>query len=179
MKSIILAAGMTLVLLAAVTLLMRYVPSPHRAQQLLMAYLGTLIALIVAWGATPADLGVLPPSLLTEPAWLDLWAALFYFSAAFFGGVLQLYNLADRGLSLRMVIDMAESHGAIGHAGDLVRGYAAGRGLAWMYRKRLDDMLAHHLITLNAGRAALTGRGRRTASLVVTLRRLLGLETQR
>ena len=177
MKAIALAAGMTLVLFAVATVLLRYFPSPHRARQLVLAYLATLVALAAAWQMSPPDLGVLPPSLLTEPPWLDLGAAMFFFSAAFFGGVLQLYNLADRGLSLRMVIDLTESGGTIANAGDIVAGYSGGRGLAWMYRKRLDDMLAHGLVTMRDGSVALTARGRRTAMLILGLRRFLGLET--
>ena len=101
MKAVILATAMTIVLLALVTLALRHHPTPRRARQMTLIYLACLIGAALVWFATSADLGLLAPSLLIEPPWLDLSLMLFFFSAAFFGGVLQLYNLADRGLSLR------------------------------------------------------------------------------
>src|SRR4051794_8393913 len=99
MKAIVLSGAMTIALLAIATLVLRLWPSNHRARQLTLIYLACFAILALIWQEAPADLGFLAPPLLTEPRWLDLTAALFFFSAAFFGGVLQLYNLADRGFS--------------------------------------------------------------------------------
>src|SRR5262249_16214758 len=84
MKAICLASAMTVVLLVLVTFCFRLYPSAHRARQMLFVYLFCLAVLVALWFTTPDDLGLLGRSLLTEPAWLDFAAALFFFSAAFF-----------------------------------------------------------------------------------------------
>src|SRR5262245_25047286 len=106
MKAICLASAVTVVLLVLVTFCFRLYPSAHRARQMLFVYIFCLPVLITLWFATPDDLGLLGRSLLTEPAWVDFAATLFFFSAGFFGGALQLYNLCDRGFSLRILVDI-------------------------------------------------------------------------
>jgi hypothetical protein len=176
MKSIIIAAAMTIVMMGAVTLLLRYFPTRYRVRQITLAFLLALVAVALVWWLTPQNLGILPPSLLTQPPWVDLIAAVFFFATAFFGGVLQLYNLSDRGLSLRMLIDIAESPRASMTVEDVITGYSSGRGLRWMYEKRLRDMRYHDLITSRAGRIILTPRGRRTAAMFLGLRRFCKLD---
>src|SRR5262249_54706034 len=135
------------------------------------------LALLVAlWFATPDDLGLLGRSLLTEPAWLDFATALFFFSAAFFGGALQLYNLCDRGFSLRILIDMLEAPIGAVDVDYLTANYSSGRGLIWMYRKRINDILAARFIDQVEQRIVLTGRGGEFADLCIDSRRVLGLE---
>jgi hypothetical protein len=176
MKSVILATAMTIVLLALVTLALRHHPTSRRARQMMLSYVVCLIAAASVWFATSADLGFLAQSLLIEPPWLDLSLTLFFFSAAFFGGVLQLYNLADRGLSLRILIDFAETDSRIIDTDWLISNYGGGRGLARMYGKRIAGMLETKLIERTAGMIALTPKGARTAAVLFAVRRFLRLE---
>jgi hypothetical protein len=176
MKAICLASAMTVVLLVVVTFCFRLSPSAHRARQMLFVYLFCLAALVVLWFATPDDLGLLGRSLLTEPAWLDFAATLFFFSAAFFGGALQLYNLCDRGFSLRILVDMLEAPTGVVDVDYLTTNYSSGRGLVWMYRKRIDDIVAARFIDRTNKQIILAAKGEMFADLFINARRVLGLE---
>jgi hypothetical protein len=176
MKAICLASAMTVVLLALVTFCFRLYPSAHRARQMLFVYLFCLAVLVALWFATPDDLGLLGRSLLTKPASLDLAAMLFFFSVAFFGGALQLYNLCDRGFSLRILIDMLEAPTDAVDVDYLTTNYSSGRGLVWMYRKRIDDIVAARFINQVNKRIVLTAKGEMFADLFINARRVLGLE---
>ena len=77
--------------------------------------------------ALPVNLGFLPTFLSGSDGWPDLIFGLLIYVAGYFGGVLQLYNLADRGLSLRMLIDMAEASKNGMTAKDLFAGYSNGK----------------------------------------------------
>jgi hypothetical protein len=94
---------------------------------------------------------------------------LFLYTAGFFGGVLQLYNLADRGFSLRILIDILHAPSGAMRLDDVMSGYGGGRGIAWMYRKRIDGMIATGLVVADASRLLLTARGRRAAHLLSLL----------
>jgi hypothetical protein len=178
MKAVILATATTIVLLVLVTLALRYHSTPRRARQMTLVYVVCLIGAATVWFATSADLGFLAQSLLIEPPWLDLSLMLFFFSAAFLGGVLQLYNLADRGLSLRILIDFAEADSRIIDTDWLIANYGGGKGLAWMYGKRIASMLETNLVERKAGMIALTSKGARTAAVLFAVRRFLRLEPQ-
>jgi hypothetical protein len=130
---------------------------------------------VALWFTTPDDLGLLGRSLLTKPAWLDFAAALFFFSAGFFGGALQLYNLCDRGFSLRILVDMLEAPVNTLDVTYLTANYSSGRGLVWMYRKRIDDIVAAHFIDQVDKRIVLTAKGEMFAGLFINARRVLGL----
>ena len=106
-----------------------------------LIYLGCVILSALIWFATSVDLGFLAPSLLIEPAWLDFSLMLFFFTAAFFGGALQLYNLADRGFSLRILIDVEQTNYHAIDAEWVVANYGGGKGLTWMYGKRIEGLL--------------------------------------
>lgn len=173
MNAIFLAAVMTLLLLAATTLTFRLSKSPHRARQLLALYLCCLIALVLVWAAVPLDCGFLPMATVIEPPWFDLLLCAFFFSAAFFGGVLQLYNLTDRGFSLRILIDCLEMpDGALG-VDQLREGYSGGRGMQWMYDKRIAGMLASGVVIPADDKIVLTAAGTRVAERFVRLRQFL------
>lgn len=165
---------MTVVLFLVATVALRYFKSRQRARQLMLCYLACLLALALVWARTPDDLGFLPANLLAEPRWADLAATVFYFSAAFFGGILQLYNLADRGFSLRILVDLMDAPEP-GDAGQLASGYSRGQGLGWMYRKRIDDLLAGGFVARSAANLALTPKGAAAAAFFARLRRFFGL----
>jgi hypothetical protein len=166
---------MTLVLFVAATLLLRTLRTPHRVRVLTLAYAVCMAILVALWRWAPDDLGFLPALLLTEPRWLDFAATLFFFSAAFFGGVLQLYNLADRGFSLRILIDAMESP-ATGDVDRLMANYSRGQGISWMYRKRMEGLLAGGLIERSNASIVLTAKGARAAALFSALRDFLRVE---
>jgi hypothetical protein len=131
-----------------------------------LIYFVCLIGAASLWFVTSADLGFLAHSLRIEPPWLDLSLMLFFFSAAFFGGILQLYNLADRGLSLRILIDFAEADSRIIDIDWLVANYGGGKGLAWMYGKRITGMLETNLVERKAEMIELTSKGVRAAAVL-------------
>jgi hypothetical protein len=176
MKAICLASAMTVVLLLLVTFCFRLYPTAHRARQMLFAYFFCLAVLAAFWFATPDDLGFLDRSLLAEPVRLDFVAALFFFSAAFFGGALQLYNLCDRGFSLRILVDMLEAPTDAVDVDYLTANYSSGRGLGWMYRKRIDDIVAARFIDQANKQIVLTAKGEMFADLFINADRVLGLE---
>jgi hypothetical protein len=178
MKAVIVAAAMTLVLLLIVTLAFRLHRTQERAKQMILLYFGCAVVAALAWAVTPLDLGFLAPSLLIEPRWLDLSLMLFFFSSAFFGGILQLYNLADRGFSLRILIDLDATTPCSGGVDTLVKTYGGGQGLTWMYGKRLHGLLAGDFVRCNGDTLELTPRGRRTAEMFAAAHRFLRLDPQ-
>jgi hypothetical protein len=176
MKAIILATAMTIVLLAVVTITLRFHQTAQRAKQMTLIYFGCGILLVLAWFKTSVDLGFLAPSLLIEPEWLDFSLMLFFFTAAFFGGALQLYNLADRGFSLRILIDVEETNSDAIDAEWLVANYGGGKGLTWMYGKRIEGLLETKLVDRKAETLELTSKGERVADVFLAVRRCLRLE---
>jgi hypothetical protein len=178
MKAVIVASAMTLVLLVIVTLAFRLRPTEERAKQMMLIYFGCAVVAVLAWLVTPVNLGFLGPSLLIEPRWLDLALMLFFLSSAFFGGVLQLYNLADRGFSLRILIDLDAATPCGGGLDGLVKTYGGGQGLTWMYGKRLHGLLTGDFVRRNGDTLELTPRGRRTAEMFDAAHRFLRLDPQ-
>jgi len=170
---------MTVVLLCLITLLLRAFPTEHRARRILVAYLFCLAGLVIAWFLTPPDVWIFGPYLLTEPPLLDLILSIFFFSAAFFGGVLQLYNLADRGFSLRVLIDLAERDGGSGTAEAMAAGYSAGQGIRWMYDKRMKGLTEGGFIERKDGVVSLTPKGRFVAIVFDRIRGFLRLDAPR
>ncbi len=173
MKAICLASAMTIVLLSAVTLILRINQSGHRLRSLLMLYLGLLALLVIVWKIVPPSCGFLPVELQVEPVWLDLLLCIFFFSSAFFGGILQLYNLTDRGFSLRILIDILEAPEHTTNVANAAKNYAAGRGIAWMYDKRVRGLVGGGLAVYRNGHIALTVKGTQLADLLISLRRFL------
>jgi hypothetical protein len=179
MKAICLAGAMTLVLSALVTLAFRLRQSEHRARRMTIIYVLCLAILALVWRETPDDLGFLSPLLLAEPRWLDFASALFFFSAAFFGGVLQLYNLADRGFSLRILTDIMESPAATRDVQQMMANYSRGQGLSWMYRKRMEDLVAGGFVRRSDDSILLTPKGARLAAVFAGLRHFFRLDAVR
>src|SRR5262245_47700263 len=176
MKAIIFATAMTIVLLAVVTIALRFHQTAQRAKQMTLIYFGCVILLVLAWFTTSVNLGFLAPSLLIEPGWLDFSLMLFFFTAAFFGGALQLYNLADRGFSLRILVDVEETHSHALDADWLVANYGGGKGLTWMYTKRIEGLLQTGFVERRAEMIELTSKGERAADVLLAVRRFLRLE---
>src|SRR5262249_52460846 len=107
--------------------------------------------------------------LVIPIAWIDVAFAVFLYSVGFFGGILQLYNLADRGFSLRILIDILEAPSQVMSLDDVMQGYSAGRGIAWMYDKRLEDMQSAGLVKVDGDSLVLTPKGQHVARLFTWL----------
>jgi hypothetical protein len=178
MKALVLAGLATAMSFVLSTALFRLCHIERRAAALLAVFGLSLIMMIALCFATPDDLMIIPDNLLARPNWLDLASAVFFFFAAFLGGVLQLYNIADRGFSVRILIDLTEQPRGRATAATLLECYSRGKGIGWMYQKRIDDMIQNRLITVDFGTASLTERGARVAKIFGIMRRLLRVETK-
>ncbi len=173
MKAIVLATLATIITSGLAVLVFQLAHIERRALTLLLIYLLVACVLTAVSLTTPQDLDILPPELVAEPPLLDFVATLFFYSAAFFGGVLQLYNLADRGLSLRILIDVLERGSRGATMTELFDGYGGGRGMTWMYDKRVHGMVQSGLAHVAGGALVLTERGHATAAVYAMLRRML------
>lgn len=172
MKAVILASLATVVSFVVITALFRWWRIERGARALLCVFSLGLGLVVVTEFSTFSDIFALPGVLATTPRWFDIASSIFFFTAAFFGGILQIYNLADRGFSLRILIDLHEHPNRRGTVNSLFHGYSDGRGIGWMYQKRIDDMLRNGLITVNGENLVLTDRGARTARVFRALRRI-------
>lgn len=169
MKAVLLAAFAGLLLLTCVSALLRAGRTQRRARLLLIVFAAVLPVLLSVHLLTPPDLGFLGAGLVTPIAWIDLAFAIFLYGAGFFGGILQLYNLADRGFSLRILIDILETPSKAMTLDDVMKGYSGGRGISWMYAKRLQDMQSAGLARVEGDCLALAPKGQRVAKLFVEL----------
>ena len=148
-------------------------PETLKARLMVLLFGGTLPLGAVLHYLTPFDLGFLPATWCESDAVLDLAFFLFIYFATFFGFILQLYNLADRGFSLRIVMDIDQAPDGSMTVDQVMSSYSAGRGIGWMYQKRLDDLARLELIGVSGGIAAATPSGKRVASRFLKLRRFL------
>jgi hypothetical protein len=165
MKPILVAALAGLLLFVLVSACWRAGITRRRAGSMLVAFLCVLPVLLAIELLTPPDLGFLRPELVMPIGWIDVAFALFLYAAGFFGGILQLYNLADRGFSLRILIDALEAPGQATNLDRIMPGYSAGRGIGWMYDKRLQGIESAGLARIDGNFLVLTAKGRRVAQL--------------
>jgi hypothetical protein len=179
MKSVLLAGCATIVYLMLVTVLFRLTMPRSRALAMLKLFVATVPVLGLIHVLTPADLWLLPAWLIHPTGWVDLGFMVFLYSAAFFGGSLQLYNLAERGFSLTMMTDIVESGERGMSLADVRKGYSRGHGIAWMFQKRIDDMQAGNLVKIEAGDVVVQERGERIARLAGWVRDFMHLENTR
>ena len=171
MKGFILASLFSLVYAGTVLVLFRISLPERRAVLMMRVYFFSLPPFVACLIATPADFWILPPSLTEPVAWLDIAFGLFTYSASVFGGWLQLYNLADRGLSLRILIDAMENGSELVSPQYLVTAYGQGKGVVWMYRKRLSDLMRLGLVRSDGDAVVITEKGQRNARLIRWVRR--------
>lgn len=176
MKGILLASLCSLSIFLAMTVAYRLRPSCARVNVALQIWLGSMVELIVLYVLTPGDLGFLPEVLVGKPVWLDCGFSLFVLSASFFGGWLQLYNLTNRGYSLRMLIDFLHRQGSPMSAADVAQSYADGRGLVWMYDIRIQGLTDTGLADVADNKVVSTARGIRIAKIFRGLRALYFIE---
>ena len=157
MKGLLLAAVASLIFPLLVMLLFRAITIRRRAAAMLRLFLATVPLYVGAYAATPADLRFLSPWLV-EPRFVPV------------------YNLADRGCALHILLAIGESPDRAMSAPEIEIRYERGRGLHWMADKRIEDILAIGLATLRAGRLHATPKGARVARLFGPLRAFLHLD---
>lgn len=107
--------------------------------------------------------------------WIDFAFSFFLYIAGFFGGVLQLYNLADRGFSLRILIDIYEHPFGKMSVDDIMTGYSGGQGIDWMYSKRIRGMVSLGLVEIQDGLIVNTDKGKKISRIFYRLRSLFSL----
>jgi hypothetical protein len=137
-------------------------------------FLMTLPVAVAIYCLTPRDLGFLPASLIENPV-LEIVFLLFIYSSIFFGGIQQVYWLADRGFSLRISIDIDKSGGCM-TVPEVIRSYSMGKGIKWMYQKRIDGLVEMKLIEAQGNAITVTASGRRVAVPLARVRRFLRIE---
>lgn len=171
-----LAGGFSAAYLACVTVVFRCArPDMLRAAFMVRLFLASALVGIGAHLLTPANLWFLPSQLAESRVAVDLVLFLFLYAATFFGGILQLYNLADRGFSLRIAIEIDKApQGST--VDEIMTSYSDGRGIRWMYQKRLDDMVRLNLISMKGEVALATESGKRVAARFRALRQFLRVE---
>jgi hypothetical protein len=170
MKEIIVAALSGALLCVLATIIFQAWPIERRARTLLQVYLICLCVLVTIYLVTPDDLWVLSRDMIVPSRVAGLLFCSFVYSAGFFGGVLQIYNLADRGLSLRMLIDISLNEAGKMTPLEMTRTYAGGKGLDWMYDKRLDGMVATGLARRAGDSIQITPKGAGLARLFSRLK---------
>jgi hypothetical protein len=177
-KGLLLALGGAALLVPVVTVVFRLYNVRRRAALLVRLFLTSLPLFVLVYVWTPADLGLLPRSLVEPHPVLELAYGLVVYSALFFGGLLQVYNLADRGCSLRILIDIAEAAEGRLSERDLPAAYGGGRGFGAMLDKRIDGLVEHGLIRLVAGRFEPTPRAARAIHVYEPLQAFLRLNAR-
>lgn len=176
MKAFILATAAILLYTLLITLLFRFRRVEHRARAMMRLFLLSLPPFAALVVMSPADLGCLPASLVEPIWWVEPAFAGLLYTAAFLGGVLQLYNLADRGFSLRIVIDVDQSNEQPLSAETIYHAYSEGKGIPWMYEKRIAGMLENGLVEVSDGIIRNTAKGAKAARLFGWLRRFLKID---
>lgn len=179
MKSIVLASASGLIDVALITAVFRLSTVKRRVATMVGVFLGSAPFFVAVHLWTPPDLGVLPVALAESARALDLAFGLLLFTAGFFGGILQVYNLADRGFSLRILIDLHESPRGVLTVAEIAQSYSRGRGLQWMYDKRIDGLIERELVQVDGDVVRSTARGERAAAVFGWLRDVLNLQPRR
>jgi hypothetical protein len=177
-KGLLLALACSAGTALGVTILFAARDVGRRAAAMCVVFLLSVPIYLAAYVSTPADLGVLPSRLVEARAWLDCAFGLVMHAALFAGGWLQLYNLAERGFSLRILIDIEEAQSRALTGEQVVARYGGGRGAAWMREKRIEGLVQAGLAAWHDGRLRVTPKGRRTARFFGRLRSALQIDTR-
>jgi hypothetical protein len=173
-KGLLLAAAGSVVLAGVITVLLRTARPEWRVRALLRTFAASVPVFVAAYLLTPSDLWLLPPRLV-DGRLAGVLYGLAVYAALFLGGWLQLYNLAERGCSLRILIDVDEHPGRAMTAAEVAAAYGGGRGMAWMVAKRLDGLVTEGFACVRDGRLEPTPRGRRAAAVFARARAALRL----
>ena len=165
MKPIVIAVLTELICFVFITIRFRFFPPKHRAKTMLLIFFLTLPLVFILNITTLSNLNV----------WIDVAFSFFLYIAGFFGGILQLYNLADRGFSLRILIDIYEQPSGEMSLDDIMDGYSGGQGIGWMYSKRIEGMVSQGLVKVRDGLIVNTDKGKEISRIFYCLRSLFRL----
>src|SRR4051812_20331150 len=132
MKAILLALAAGALVLGIGTWRLRRVSGEAGARALTAAFVAILPALVAGHLLSPPDLGILSSAVQIPISSVDLGFAVFLYTAGFFGGILQIYNLAERGFSLRILIDILNARSRAMTLDEVIQNYSDGKGIAWM-----------------------------------------------
>jgi hypothetical protein len=175
MKAVVLVVAMSFVYLLSISVAFHFARTNIRnAAFLTRLFFLSIPFAVTAYWATPADLWFLPASL-AEPAWIEFLFFLFVYGSTFFGGILQVYALADRGFSLRISVDIDKAGGCMSIP-EVIGAYSEGKGTDWMYQKRLDNLTELRLIETHGDRILVTAAGKRIAAPMAGLRAFLRVD---
>lgn len=174
MSPIIIALIGGVLYLVQITILFNIFHINEKAKCMVKLWLANLAILILIFWAV-YQYNIIPGLYLMDGFKINLFLTIFYYTAGFFGGILQLYNLADRGFSLRILIDIQESGQQGLTLDEIMKRYSQGKGIAWMYQKRLNDMLTNGLITSYNHIIKNTLKGTRLSMLFIKLRQIVSL----
>jgi len=175
-KEILLASLFSLVYLAGLTAILRIgIRNPvkwmFRGQWVLA------LLLLYTHYSTSGNLGFLPDDGLQSHS-IDIIVCVFFYIASISGGWIQLYNLADRGLSLRILIDILGSKQEGLNVDEVSARYSESKGIRWMYQKRLNDLAKLELIEILEGQVSLTSKGKKTGVIFRMLRKFYSIPNQ-
>jgi Zn-dependent protease with chaperone function len=170
LKGLVLAcAGFALFLVIHIPLF-RLRVSEFRFRTMVRIAFALGILLLVAYLATPSDLGFLPAASTTAGWAVDLLNGLLVF-AFLFVGYCMFYFLIDRGFSGRIMIEVeASPHRRLPPAE-----IAARYSLEMVLRRRLGEMLEIGRITVRDGRYCNTKKGRWSVAMFAFVKKFLQL----
>lgn len=175
MKAMLFAGLMTAIYLVVVTVVFRFGSVIRKAAAMFWLFWMSVPFFMFGYVVTPADLWLLPTPIIEPLSWVDAGFSLFVYAALVFGGALQLYNLADRGFSLRILIDILEAPTKSVTVDDVMRGYGGGSGISWMFDKRIDGIVQNGFGVRRNGQLEMTAKGYSVARFFGALRQFLNL----
>jgi hypothetical protein len=175
-KPIIVAVFSEIVLFVVITFVFNIRNGKWRVKSMIKMFFADLLLLVLLYVVTPSNFFIFPEwTVIQNHRWIGLVFCIFLYFAGFFGGVLQLYNLSDRGFSLRILIDIYEHPSGRMSLDDIMTGYSRGQGISWMYSKRIEGMVWLGLAKVENNFIVHTDRGEMTARLLCRLRSLFSL----
>ncbi|PYN96858.1 MAG: hypothetical protein DMD91_19905 [Candidatus Rokuibacteriota bacterium] len=107
-------------------------------------------------------------------AWVDFASGLS--AMGFFVlGYIEFWSLIERSFSLRILVDAAEVSGGLTRE-EISSSYSVGRGLDWMMKKRIDDLVGSRMLVKEHGDVRLTAGARVIARGFAAVQRAFALE---
>ena len=90
-------------------------------------------------------------------------------------GYIEFWSLIERSFSLRILVDAAESPAGLTRE-EISSSYSGGRGLDWMMKKRIDDLIGSRMLADDGRDVRLSPRARVVARAFAAVQRAFSLE---
>jgi hypothetical protein len=90
-------------------------------------------------------------------------------------GYIEFWSLIERSFSLRILVDAAESSMGLTRE-EISSSYSGGRGLDWMMKKRIDDLIGSKMLVKRHRDVQLTAGARAIARGFAAVQRAFALE---